>query len=151
MKPPQHIVDFAIEASLLSPCQSKRGVAIFNGDDLVSTGFNHKPRGFFCDGSNECKSMCSRDAVHAEQAAIIGIPGPKTRGAEMLHVKTVDGNLVESMGPSCLQCSKLIIEAGITAMWLFHAAGWKRYAAGIFHRLSGAYRPPPTATQEGAE
>lgn len=140
--PPVHIIEFAVEASLQSPCQSKRGVAIFDGEYLVACGHNHKPAGFMCDGSKACKYKCSQDAVHAEQAAIIGA-GRAARGCEMLHVKTVDRCVVPSMGPSCLQCSKLIIEAGITAMWLYHERGWKRYEARLFHYMSGAYMPPP--------
>jgi deoxycytidylate deaminase len=136
VKPPDHIIQFAVEASVNSPCRSKRGAAIFKGEDLVSVGWNHKPKGFVCDGSDTCKSMCSLDAIHAEQSALLG---RNVSGAEMLHVKTVDGELVPSGGPSCLQCSKLIIEARLDAMWLFHPAGWKRYDPTTFHILSGAY------------
>jgi deoxycytidylate deaminase len=136
VNPPKHIVEFAIEAANLSPCRSKRGAAIFHGECILSTGFNHKPNGFTCDGSEGCKSLCRNDAVHAEQAAIIGA-GRRFSLAEMLHVKTVDGKLVSSGPPSCLQCSKLILEAGIAAMWLYHEDGWKRYDAHTFHLLSG--------------
>jgi deoxycytidylate deaminase len=137
--PPEHIIQFAIEASLNSPCQSKRGVAIWSGEDLVSIGWNYKPKPFVCDGSTECKFKCGKDAVHAEQHAIIF--GRDIRGCQMLHVKTVSGVLVPSMGPSCLQCSKLILAVGISAMWLYHENGWLRYDPVEFHYLSGAYVP----------
>lgn len=142
MMPPIHIIEFAVEASVLSPCQSKRGAAVFRGEDLVSVGYNHKPKGFLCDHSAECKRKCPLDAVHAEQSAMVGVPMSALRGSEMLHVKTIDGLIVPSMMPSCLQCSKLIIEAGIEWMWLYHAEGWKRYTAAQFHWHSGAYMPP---------
>lgn len=138
MIPPQHIIGFAIEASIQSPCRSQRGAAIWQGEDLISTGFNRKPIGFRCDQSDKCKKVCALDAIHAEQAAIIHASN-SIRGADMLHVKTIDGKLVESMKPSCLQCSKLILEMGIAGMWLYHHTGWHRYNPLEFHYLSGAY------------
>lgn len=51
----------------------------------------------------------------------------------MLHIKTVDGAAVPSAGPSCLECSKLILEAGVAEMWLFLETGWTRYSAREFH------------------
>lgn len=137
--PPEHIIQFAIEASLNSPCQSKRGVAIWAGDNLISLGWNHKPKPFVCDGSSACKANCSKDAVHAEQHALLC--SRSVRGDQMLHVKTVDGLLVPSGGPSCLQCSKLILAAGISYMWLYHEGGWRRYDPVEFHYMSGAYVP----------
>jgi hypothetical protein len=44
--------------------------------------------------------------------------------------------LVPSGGPSCAQCSKLALAAGIVGVWLYHENGWRRYGAGEFHRLS---------------
>lgn len=142
MRPDQIYIDFAIEASLNSPCLSKRGVAVWDDRGLVSIGHNFKPYPFKCDQSEYCKRQCREDAVHAEQAAIIHGESTRIRGASMLHVKTVDGVLVPSMGPSCLQCSKLILATGINWMWLFHEGGWKQYDAVRFHWESGAYIRP---------
>lgn len=135
--PPQFAIDLAIQASLLSPCGSKRGASIWICDKLVITGYNHKTAPFICDQSKKCRKLCPQDAVHAEQHALLhaGV----VFGMEMLHIKTVDGLLVPSMGPSCLQCSKLILASGIVGMWLFHHNGWKRYTATEFHYASGAY------------
>lgn len=47
-------------------------------------------------------------------------PLPDAPGTSMLHVKAVDGKPVASMAPSCLECSKLILEAGIGWMHLLH-------------------------------
>lgn len=133
--PPQHVIDFAVEISQWSPCQSKRGVVIFIGDDFVSHGYNYKPQGFGCDGSNTCKATCREEAIHAEQQALLTV-GNGAAGAEMVHVKTVNGALVASGGPSCVQCSKLVLVSGIAGFWLFHKDGWRRYDAVEFHRLS---------------
>lgn len=140
MEPPKESILKAIEAAKLSPCQSKRGVSIWTEHGHLCSGYNHKPKGFTCDGSNACKRLCAQDAIHAEQHAL-HFAGSQAEGSEMLHVKVFDGALVASGPPSCLQCSKLIVQAGISGMWLFHTDGWKRYTAARFHWLSGAYWP----------
>jgi hypothetical protein len=57
----------------------------------------------------------------------------------MLHVKVVDQEAVPSGPPSCIDCSKAILEAGIKVMWLLHEDGLKGYPALDFHNLSLAY------------
>lgn len=148
-EPPAHIVELAIEVSGWSPCRSKRGVVVFNGDDVLAHGHNRKPRGFDCDSSSECKSTCRDEAIHAEQDALL-TAGTKARGADMLHVKTVDGVLVASGGPSCVQCSKLALAASIAGVWLYHEHGWQRYETAEFHRLSLAAARPlaPSGPQQ---
>lgn len=135
MTPPKYAIDLAVQVSGLSPCQSKRGVVIFSCGHVVSHGYNYKPRGFECDGTANCKATCRREAVHAEQSAILAA-GNRAHGSEMLHIKTVDGKIVESGGPSCVECSKLARAAGIAWVWLYHADGWRRYSGEEFHRLS---------------
>lgn len=139
--PSNRAISAAINAAQDSLCQSKRGASVFIGDILVSTGYNHKPEGFECDGSDACKANCSKDAIHAEQAALLAA-GYSAIDCDMLHVKTVNRELVPSGPPSCLQCSKLLIPAGLNSMWLYHADGWRQYDPHEFHRLSGAYIPP---------
>jgi deoxycytidylate deaminase len=108
---------------------------LFRGDDIAAHGYNYKPRGFDCDGSVACKATCRVEAIHAEQQALLSL-GRHTNGTDMLHVKTVDGRLVASGGPSCVECSKLVLIAGVTFVWLYHVDGWRRYEASEFHRLS---------------
>lgn len=150
-EPPEHIVALAIEVSGWSPCRSKRGVVIFRGENVVSHGYNYKPRGFDCEQTDECKRTCRKEAVHAEQQALLSaqsMPG-RSEGADMLHVKTVSGALVASGGPSCVECSKLARACGIAGVWLYHEAGWRRYEISEFHQLSlealvrGAVPPAP--------
>jgi deoxycytidylate deaminase len=134
--PPQHLVELAMQVSGWSPCRSKRGSVIFDRDgNVIAHGHNYKPQGFECDGSAACKATCRVEAIHAEQRALLDA-GSRARGAEMLHVKTVNGALVASGGPSCVQCSKLGMAAGVTAMWLHHETGWRRYDTSEWHRLS---------------
>lgn len=133
-EPPPHIVIRALEMACESPCRSKRGVVIFRGADVITRGFNFKPKWFECDGSATCKADCRWKAVHAEQHALLAA-GTKASGAEMLHVKAVNGVLVSSGGPSCVECSKLALAAGIAGVWLYDD-GWRRYAIKEFHQLS---------------
>ena len=143
--PPAHIIDLAVQVSGWSPCRSKRGVVIYAGENVVTHGYNYKPRGFDCDQTAACKATCRREAIHAEQQALLSA-GRKAEGADLLHVKTVNGQLVVSGGPSCVECSKLARAAGIAGVWLYHADGWQRYPIAEFHRQSLAAQPTGEAS-----
>ena len=125
-----------------SPCaKSKRGVVVWTPHQVVATGFNAPPHGFSCEGSDACRAACGQVCVHAEQAAILAANPGGLDGAEMLHVKveaTAGGAwTVPGGGPSCVACSKLILEAGIAGMWLLEEREGKptlvRYTADEFH------------------
>ena len=124
----------AINCANQSPCRSKRGVIIWNRTSGVETyGFNEPPPPLICDGSDACKANCAKTAVHAEQAALLHFKPYKYREYEMIHVKTIGGEAVHSLQPSCWQCSKLILAAGIKYMWLYQKEGLVRYTALDFH------------------
>ena len=145
LNPPEEILEEAIASANNSFCRSKRGAVIFRLRNdrvgvLASSGWNHQPSPFPCDRTETCKATCGKTAVHAEQMAILHMGEWRwSSHFEILHVKTVDGLLVPSGPPSCLECSKLILEAGIEHVWLFHEDGWKRYGAEEFHRLTLAH------------
>lgn len=145
--PPQHVIDAAVEAGSWSPCaKSKRGVAIYRTiltmqdpvGQVVSIGHNAQPRGFGCDGSDECRTNCGKLCEHAEASALRRTREPVVfNELDMLHAKVVDGALVPSGPPSCWQCSKAILaDRRIGGVWLFHEDGWRRYTAVEFHRLT---------------
>lgn len=142
--PPANVIAEAIALANKSPCaKSKRGVVIWepgtNGGILLSGGHNAPPFGFPCDGSAACRANCNKLCEHAEQEAlrvltIHPIPGVEL---ELLHVKTVDGQLVPSGGPSCWQCSRSIArDTRIAGVWLYHVDGWRRYEPAEFHELT---------------
>lgn len=132
----ESLVGHAVAASRRSPCRSKRGAVVFRvASPLCSTGYNTRPG---CDGSLTCKASCRKVAIHAEQMAILRAERRQCRGAELLHVKTVDGRLVASGAPTCVECSKLALYVGIVAVWLFHEDGWRRYPIEQFHQVSEA-------------
>lgn len=93
------------------------------------------PAGTRCTSDQACKSSCATFAIHAEQDVLLQA-GREADGSEMLHLKTVDGAIVRSGPPSCVQCSKLMLQAGVVAVWLCHEGGWRRYSVAEFHRAS---------------
>lgn len=159
--PPSLVIATAINIANKSPCaKSKRGVVLYTlltegRLDIHSKEHNSPPWPFECDATDECKRDCPRVAVHAEQRALIsGQHGCRTLDRltiddgpedpeddslgvlQLVHVKTVDGALVPSPGPSCDQCSKLIVEAGVHSVWLYERVGWSRYNAATFHQIT---------------
>jgi deoxycytidylate deaminase len=150
--PPDLIVALAVDTANRSPCaKSKRGVVIYEAGATVGAiygnAFNGQPWPYECDGSDACKAACSRLCVHAEQRAIMAMLRPSEielamrryisppPELQLVHAKTVDGKLVPSREPSCDQCSKLILEARISRVWLYEGDGyWSSYDAGSFHR-----------------
>lgn len=171
--PPDYVVEAARLAAIQSPCaKSKRGVALFNPEQaerdakvgavieqwvranfrasfvLVSSGFNGPPSGFGCRDTMVCRGSCRDVCMHAEQRAIIAALGCDDVGdLELVHVKVIDGKVVAGGGPSCLQCSKLVVDVGIRGVWLFEEiylpplAGemngtWRFYGAHAFHEAT---------------
>jgi len=135
------LIEIALDTAGSSTCRSQRGAVAFTGNDrdgreLVAVGFNQKPGGD-CDGSERCKATCRREAVHAEQALLAsGVDLALGGSVEVIHVKAIDGKLAPSGGPDCVECSKLLMFAGVVAVWLYHASGWRRYPIAEFHDLS---------------
>ena len=129
---------FAIDKTEDSRCQkSKRGVTIWNPAtwEIDGVGTNGPPHGFACDGSIACRMHCNKLCTHAEVDALMDA-GTEAYGDELLHVKVVDGRVVVSGPPSCWQCSREIVAAGISGVWLLHETGWRRYTAEAFHEAT---------------
>ncbi len=160
--PPDAAIAAAIHAAKLSPCQkSKRGVSIFSrvgiGRDEslpfgISTGHNGPPPGIECDGSEGCRKDCALRCVHAEMRAlrliepVLASAIRRARGTiELVHVKAVDGGVVGGGGPSCVTCSRDILDSGLVDLvWLYELRGpvdpatrlqsvWCSYDAPSFH------------------
>lgn len=135
-------LELAVEFAVNSPCRSKRA-AILWGDGFTHLAVNGPPHPFICDGSLECKANCRETAVHAEQAALLMATPEERRRGTMLHVKVVNGKAVPSGPPSCIQCSKLILESGVQTMYLLYEnagiVGLVGYAAEKFHKRSCGY------------
>jgi hypothetical protein len=149
-RPPQMAIDAAIGSANSGPCgKSKRGVSAYRElpiPHVVARGHNAPPPGFACDGSDACKAACPKLCIHAEQAVLMQeFFGPRfSTPAYLVHVKTVDGELVVSGGPSCWQCSRMIVaDTRIAGIWLFHQSGWRLYDPDEFHELTLLASVPP--------
>jgi len=132
-EPPQAVIDAALKAAregrAHGACaKSSRGAVVFSRTHggIWGVGYNAPPAPFQCSGTEACRKSCGRLAVHAEQAAIVAampcFARLKLSPVEMVHVKIDEGGALVAGGPpSCEQCSKLILHAEISAMWLFEA------------------------------
>jgi deoxycytidylate deaminase len=151
----ERLLPDAAKVAVRSPCaKSQRGAIVFDSDGLIvgrgfiiGRGFNAQPKPFACDGSDACRSSCAKLCEHAEQAAIRD-SGRYAQGAHMLHVKVIRGVAVPSGEPSCWQCSRAILAAGIQTMWLLHDDGVRGYTAADFHRLTWQHERPDVPLSE---
>lgn len=127
---------YAITEASRSPCaKSQRGVVIFNEEGLLAKGFNHPPPPFACGRDDGCREQCNRVCVHAEQAALVQYQGDGGPRPSMIHVEAVEGDAVPSGGPSCWQCSRLILLVPrLVGIWLLHEDGLRLYDPLTFHR-----------------
>lgn len=127
----------------------------YDGWVQLGGGCNGQPDPYVCAGKSICGEACRMLAIHAEdrairaaieQLAVFYDTDLATIGrAELVHVKVdEDGLLVAGGGPSCVQCSKLILDAPIAGVWLYeeadtHTAGggiWQRYHSTRFHQVT---------------
>ena len=121
-----------------SSCEkSKRGVIIVQDRLIIGEGFNHPPKGYTCEPS-VCKTICASYCVHAEHAAIIDAlqKGNTVEGSRLYHAKVKEGSIKTVDGPSCVSCSKIILDAGIKEVVLQLHEGYALYNAREFHALS---------------
>jgi len=135
----QHWIKLAAEETKNSRCsKSNRGVVIVKDDiTLLGKGTNNPPGKVEC-LTERCYEICNEYAVHAEQNAIIEAlrNGKNIEGTRMYHVKVKNDEIKYSGGPSCVQCSKLVLETGIKNFVLKHRGGYGLYEAEEFHELS---------------
>lgn len=134
--PSAHAVRSAIDIARMSPCaKSQRGAVLFvsrgHRTEIVAYDNNHQPPPFACTKSPACFEHCGMLCLHAEQAALLalgaheieaehdGRDGYGRRDMSMLHIKVVDGQPVAGGPPSCLQCSRLIVDSDIEGIWLY--------------------------------
>ena len=164
--PPDGMIARAEQAAEGSPCaKSKRGAVVYASipeEDgrvtriIMNAGHNGPPSPFSCLNNAVCKADCNKRCVHAEGRALRGamaslnaawsrVRDPKE--LSMLHVKIgADNKVVAGGGPSCWQCSREILDAGIHGIWLFqdiestlpagHGSKWIYYTAKDFHELT---------------
>ena len=133
-------IDEAVKEAIKSPCdKSKRGVVIAdnNTGEIIGRGYNRPPKDFECEPSY-CKNICSSYAIHAEENAIFDAleNNYKLNNSTLFHIKAVDEKPVASGGPSCVNCSKIILDKDIKQVVLKHENGYGVYESKEFHELS---------------
>lgn len=140
--PFREAVAAAIDAARASTCaKDQRGAAFWHHNyGCLTAASNGPPVPFACDGSEACRSACGKLAVHAEVRAMLGYlrraEGLAVRDMQVLHIRVVNGEPVTSGPPSCITCSRDMLEAGISWVWLWRESGWTAYGAAEFHALS---------------
>lgn len=115
-------------------CNKSKRVAVVFGNlqyDLV-IGCNSPPDPFTCFKNEECKKVCSKICMHAEERVIRGAAEINLRKynefLSCVHLKIVNKTAVPSGNPSCHTCAKQLLDyTPIKYMYLFHETGWKRY------------------------
>ena len=125
------VVRAAIAAARRSSCaKDQRGAAVWhnNGGTIIAAS-NGPPDPFICDGSDACKASCGKVAVHAEVRAVNRYlrlaSGLACTGMNVLHIRVVNGQPVTSGPPSCVACSRDMLDAGVAEVWLWHGSeGW---------------------------
>lgn len=129
--PPDHVIRAALAAAAqLSPCRSKRGVALFDPRTGAHRGSGHNgPPGGSCPGRAICAGTCGQRSVHAKVRALrdamrVWIPnfGSGEPGTlDLVHVElAADGSVVACSGPSCPGCAAQIFDVGfVGGVWLY--------------------------------
>lgn len=100
---------------------------------------NSPPAPFTCTKDDDCRKNCSKLAVHAEERAIIKAAKSNLlpeNNLHCFHLKIQHNVPVPSKEPSCVYCSRKMLEFGINYMWLYVDSGWKSWKMENFHRES---------------
>lgn len=125
--PPQEIIEATRLSAMRSPCaKSKRGAVAFtstsHGPQVIGAGWNGPPAPFRCDGSRACRDACSSVCVHAEVRAVVDVAlGPVVgrRDLDLVHLKVIGESPVATGKPSCVSCSKLILDMQLVVGWVW--------------------------------
>jgi len=179
--PPSFAIEAAESVAAESPCQKRKvGISIYvsawslpGGREVVepgaiASGFNGPPDPGVCDGSTLCRRDCAKRCVHAETRAIAEVDTVhpeylyEPHRVRLVHVKLDDsGKIMPCDGPSCVDCSKIILDRGLGGIWLYELGEfvpptrpemfsrmpprWVYYPAAEFHRVTcqrtGVYQP----------
>lgn len=145
MSPPDNIISLAVEAGSYSPCaKSNRGAVVFYANTILGVGYNTPPAPFTCNASDDCKMSCNKYCVHAEMRALVNsLQSNDNRhilnDAELVHAKVIGGKLVAGGPPSCVQCSRQILDLQLKGVWLYEEEDgpeWRFYNSFDFHKIS---------------
>ena len=126
---PVYFMDIASRVAQRSTCPRRVvGAVVVMEKRILSTGYNGAPSGLEHCTDNGCLMVdghCVR-TLHAEQNALLQAAqfGVSTRGAEIYTTSS-----------PCLNCAKMIINAGIIRVWYWE--GYPDELAGQFLKAAG--------------
>lgn len=135
---PEEYVRLMRQCAYKASCAGdKRGAVLVRVEDgeVLGFGWNGLHKGIDCGGG--C-AECSKWALHAEQRALLDARRVyDLSGTDMIHgrFEGVDWALQAGRGPRCMECMKLLLEAGVEGLWLFVGVGvWERFVVEDFYR-----------------
>jgi deoxycytidylate deaminase len=115
--------------------KSKRVAALIKPNGLYVTGTNSPPSPFSCKSNEFCKKICNQICIHAEERALLLAlkQYSKVEDCICLHLKIVNCEPVVSGNPSCVTCSRKLLECGVKYMYLWQEKGWQQWTTEEFH------------------
>lgn len=117
-------------------------------DNAFAFAVNAPADGSPCAGNEACRAVCASICTHAEMAALLqALVRPRLRPEHpimgrmhMVHVAVDEhGQPRSKPTPSCITCSRDMLRAGVTAVWLWGApdaslpSQWRGWSMADFH------------------
>lgn len=117
--------------------KSKRGVVVVKNGSIIGRGTNNPPLDLPC-VPEYCRSICNMFCLHGEQNALLDTRrnGYDPSGSRIYHIKVKDSIQAPSGPPSCVQCSRIVLDEGVKDFVLLYKDGIGLYEAREFHELS---------------
>ena len=154
-----------VREAIAGPCRKSRRGALLLADNMLEVGVNRRADGRPCTGSAECRAACAQICNHAEEAAVVAAMRRRARleNVHVLHVAIGEDDKPRSdkITPSCITCSRLMLAAGVSVVWLWGLTGarheWCPWPIRDFHEatlrncgLPGADAEVGYSTADGA-
>ena len=129
--------------------KSQRYVLVVNNGFLLGYGTNSAPKGYSYFGKDVgcVKNFFNEMDIHAEEKALdmaLDFFGSSfVKGSTVFHVAYKNGFLTASGEPSCINCSKRMVNLGVGEVVLYNndsvwgESGLYAYESRVFHNLTG--------------
>ena len=138
------VLQATVREAIAGPCRKSRRGALLLADNMLEIGVNRRADGRACTGSAACRASCAQICNHAEEAAVIGAMRRRARleNVHVLHVAIGEDDKPRSdkIAPSCITCSRLMLAAGVSVVWLWGLTGarheWCPWPMRDFHEAT---------------
>ena len=135
----------AISRGQAGPCSKSKRIAWAQspaGTYPARFAVNQPPVGLACAGDDACRDVCGKICTPAEETRVLDVlRAPIMHEADDLavfHLEIVGGvpqafdRPGKPQGPSCITCARIMVQAGVRAVWLFGVDGWRWWRASDF-------------------